>query len=56
MTEVWQQDWAGDEGEKGSLARLQISAKGLGLAPCKKGTRVGLERKAEETGICYSYS
>lgn len=45
------------EGEKGEPGKAADFCKGAeACSSCKKGKRVWLERKAEETGICYSYS
>lgn len=52
MTEVWQQHWAGDGGEKGSLGRPQISAKGLRLAPLARKRRgCGWKGKQKRLGF-----
>lgn len=45
------------EGERGESGKAADFCKGVEACPsCKKGKRVWLERKAEVTGICYSYS
>lgn len=45
------------EGEKGEPGKAADFCKGAeACSSCKKGKRVWLERKAGETGICYSYS
>lgn len=45
------------EGERGESGKAADFCKGAEAWPsCKKGKKMWLERIAEETGICYSYS